>query len=104
MVTARTGHDYTDAMNRWAEARIEELAREDLSGYVLKSDSPSCGMERVKVYGPEGVPTRTGRGLFAEALMKRMPALPVEDEVRLKDPQLRDDFLERVFAFRRNRA
>ena len=104
MVTARTRHDYTDAMNRWAEARIEELAREDLSGYVLKSDSPSCGMERVKVYGPEGVHTRTGRGLFAEALMKRMPALPVEDEVRLKDPQLRDDFLERVFAFRRNRA
>jgi uncharacterized protein YbbK (DUF523 family) len=104
MVAARTGRDYTEAMKRWADDRIEQLAREDLSGYVLKSDSPSCGKERVKVYGPEGVPTRTGRGLFAQALIARMPALPVEDEVRLRDPRLRNEFLERVFAFRRSRA
>ena len=103
MVTAHTGHDYTEAMNRWADARLDELARADLSGYVLKSDSPSCGMERVKVYGLDGVSARTGRGLFAEALLKQMPSLPVEDEVRLRDPRLRDDFLERVLAFRRSR-
>jgi uncharacterized protein YbbK (DUF523 family) len=61
-------------------------------------------MERVKVFGPEGVSTRTGRGLFAEALMTRMPSLPVEDEVRLRDPRLREDFLERVYALRRRRG
>ena len=104
MVTAHTGHDYTEAMNRWADARLDELARADLSGYVLKSDSPSCGMERVKVFGLDGVSARTGRGLFAEALLKRMPSLPVEDEVRLRDLRLRDDFLERVLAFRRRRG
>ena len=104
MVTVRTGRDYTEAMNRWADARIGQLIREDLCGYVLKSDSPSCGIERVKVHGPEGVPARTGRGLFAQALMNRMPWLPVEDEVRLRDPQLREDFLERVVALRRSRG
>jgi uncharacterized protein YbbK (DUF523 family) len=91
-------------MHRWADARIGQLIREDLCGYVLKSDSPSCGIERVKVYGPEGVPARLGRGLFAQALMNRMPWLPVEDEVRLRDPQLRDNFLERVVALRRSRG
>jgi uncharacterized protein YbbK (DUF523 family) len=104
MVTVRTGRDYTVTMNRWADARVAELVREDLCGYVLKSDSPSCGMESVKVYGRDGVPTRSGRGLFAEVLMKRMPWLPVEDEVRLRDPQLRDNFLERVLALRRSRG
>jgi uncharacterized protein YbbK (DUF523 family) len=104
MVTVRTGHDYTEAMNRWADARVLELEREDLCGYVLKSESPSCGMERVNVYGPDGVPARSGRGLFADVLMKRLPWLPVEDEARLKDPRLRDDFLDRVFTLRRSRG
>jgi uncharacterized protein YbbK (DUF523 family) len=104
MITVRTAHDYTEAMIRWAGARVAQLEREDLCGYVLKSDSPSCGMERVNVYGPDGVPARTGRGLFAQVLMERMPWLPIEDEVRLRDPRLRDDFLDRVFALRRRRG
>ena len=104
MITVRTGHDYTEAMNRWADARVAALEREALCGYVLKADSPSCGMERVNVYGPDGVPTRSGRGLFAQVLMKRMPWLPVEDEVRLRDPHLRDEFLDRVFALHRSRS
>ena len=101
MITTRTGHDYTDAMNRWAAASARQLARQDLCGYVLKKDSPSCGMERVKVYDGKGVPDRTGRGLFAQALMTQMPWLPVEEEGRLTDPSLRENFIERVFAFRR---
>lgn len=100
MVTAHTGHDYTDAMNRWAEVRLRQLDREDLCGYVLKKDSPSCGMEGVKVYGRSGVPERAGRGLFAQALMTHMPWLPVEEEGRLSDPRLRENFLARVFALR----
>jgi len=100
MVTTRTAIDHTDGMKTWAARRLEELARSDLSGYVLKKDSPSCGMERVKTYGPAG-PARDGRGIFAEALLARYPLLPVEEEGRLFDAKLRENFIERVFAFRR---
>jgi uncharacterized protein YbgA (DUF1722 family)/uncharacterized protein YbbK (DUF523 family) len=103
MVTTRTGVDHTDGMNRWAARRLEELAQgdADLCGYVLKKDSPSCGMERVKTYGAGGMPERNGRGLYATALMRRFPTLPVEEEGRLNDPRLRENFIERVFAYRR---
>ena len=102
MITTRTGIDHTDGMNTWAARRLEELAGEDLSGYVLKKDSPSCGMERVKTYGSAG-PARDGRGIFAQALLDRFPLLPVEEEGRLFDAKLRENFIERVFAFRRLR-
>ena len=78
---------------------MRELEGADLCGYVLKKGSPSCGMERVKVY-TKGPAARTGRGLFAEALMERFPLLPVEEEGRLNDPRLRENFIERVFAYR----
>ena len=104
MVTTRTGVDYTDAMEQWARARVEELAAAGLSGYVLKKDSPSCGMERVKVFDDTGVSRRDGRGLFAAVLMHRLPGLPIEDEDRLADPALRGKFLERVFSYQRGQA
>jgi uncharacterized protein YbgA (DUF1722 family)/uncharacterized protein YbbK (DUF523 family) len=99
-----TGADLTEAMNSYTERRVDALAREELCGYVLKKDSPSCGMERVRVYGPSGVPTRDGSGLFAAALMRCYPSLPVEEEGRLNDPHLRANFIERVFAYRRLRS
>ncbi len=101
MVTVKTGIDHTAAMVRYARQRVAALADQNLSGYVLKKDSPSCGMERVKVYDPHGSPTRTGRGLFADALAARFPLLPMEEEGRLSDPRLRENFIERVFAYRR---
>ena len=101
MITTRTGIDHTDAMAAWARCRLDELGREDLCGYVLKKDSPSCGMERVKVFGTGGMPERHGRGLFAAALIERFPNLPVEEEGRLSDPRLRENFIERTFAYRR---
>jgi uncharacterized protein YbgA (DUF1722 family)/uncharacterized protein YbbK (DUF523 family) len=101
MITTRTAIDHTDGMNAWSAKRLAELEREDLSGYVLKKDSPSCGMERVKTYSEVGTPTRDGRGLFASALLARMPLLPVEEEGRLSDPTLRENFIERIFAYRR---
>jgi uncharacterized protein YbgA (DUF1722 family)/uncharacterized protein YbbK (DUF523 family) len=101
MITTRTGIDHTDGMNAWADRRLDELAGEDLCGYVLKKDSPSCGMERVKVFGAAGMPERQGRGLFAAALLERFPCLPVEEEGRLSDPRLRENFIERTFAYRR---
>jgi uncharacterized protein YbgA (DUF1722 family) len=103
MVTSRTEIDHTDAMSAWAHKRLTELEREHLSGYVLKKDSPSCGMEGVKVFGASGMPQRTGRGIFAEALLRRFPNLPVEEEGRLSDPRLRENFIERVFAYQRLR-
>jgi uncharacterized protein YbgA (DUF1722 family)/uncharacterized protein YbbK (DUF523 family) len=93
------GADHTAAMRDWAKRRAASLEREGLCGYVLKKDSPSCGMERVKVYNTHGMATRNGRGLFAEALMRAYPALPVEEEGRLVDPHLRENFIERVFAY-----
>ena len=100
MVAPKSGTDWGAAMREYSQRRVEELAGKDLCGYVLKKDSPSCGMEHVKVYGT-GMPTKSGRGLFAEALLARFPDLPVEEEGRLNDPGLRDNFVERVFAYRR---
>jgi uncharacterized protein YbgA (DUF1722 family) len=88
-------------MTAWSKRRVEDLRTEDLDGYILKKDSPSCGMERVKVYGAGGVGAREGRGLYADALLLRWPLLPVEEEGRLHDARLRENFIERVFAFRR---
>jgi uncharacterized protein YbgA (DUF1722 family)/uncharacterized protein YbbK (DUF523 family) len=105
LVTPETGADHTDAMRAWAGRRADELAAADLDGYVLKKDSPSCGMERVKLYpgGGEagGAPTKEARGLFAEALLRRLPHLPVEEEGRLNDPPLRENFITRVFVHER---
>jgi uncharacterized protein YbgA (DUF1722 family) len=90
-------------MAAYAGRRVNALAGADLCGYVLKKDSPSCGMTRVKVYGGKGPPARTGVGLFAAALLARLPHLPVEEEGRLQDARLRENFIERVFAYRRLR-
>jgi uncharacterized protein YbgA (DUF1722 family)/uncharacterized protein YbbK (DUF523 family) len=102
LVTPETGADHTEALRAWAARRVEELAAADLDGYVLKKDSPSCGLERVKLY-PEtgGAPSKEGRGLFAEALLRRLPHLPVEEEGRLNDPPLRENFITRVFVHER---
>lgn len=100
LIMPSTGGDYTDAMREYAERRVAALREMELDGYVLKKDSPSCGMERVKVYnGPSAV--KEGRGLFAEVLISRMPDLPVEEEGRLNDPLLRESFVTRVFVHRR---
>jgi uncharacterized protein YbgA (DUF1722 family)/uncharacterized protein YbbK (DUF523 family) len=103
LLGVKSGADHTEAMAAWAAGRAEALAPEDLDGYILKKDSPSCGMERVRLHEPPGTPTRSGRGLFAEALISRLPLLPVEEDGRLSDPRLRENFVERVFACRRLR-
>ena len=102
LLGVKSATDWTEEMTRVARRRVRELVRAELSGYVLKKDSPSCGMERVRVHDGSVV-RRTGRGLFAEALLQKMPNLPVEDEGRLNDPALRENFIERVFAYQRLR-
>jgi uncharacterized protein YbgA (DUF1722 family)/uncharacterized protein YbbK (DUF523 family) len=104
MVDPSSGRNWTAAMEKWARRRLHGLEALELCGYVLKSGSPSCGMERVKVYGEKGMPAKSGRGVFAAALLERFPALPVEEEGRLHDPRLRESWIERVFAYRRLRS
>jgi uncharacterized protein YbgA (DUF1722 family)/uncharacterized protein YbbK (DUF523 family) len=101
LVCPTSGSDHTTAMNTFAEKRSAALARAHLCGYILKKDSPSCGLERVRVYDRNGVPARDGRGLFAAALVQRLPSLPVEEEGRLNDPRLRENFVTRIFAHQR---
>lgn len=101
MVEIQSGRDHTRAMERYSAQRVRALRGLELCGYILKKDSPSCGMTRVKVYEEKGMPTRQGRGLYASALMEAYPNLPVEDEGRLNDAKLRENFIERVFAYRR---
>jgi len=103
LVAVESGVDYTERMDAYAARRADALARERLSGYVLKKDSPSCGMARVKVHRGKGPPARNGVGRFARALLARFPHLPIEEEGRLNDPRLRENFIERVFAYRRLR-
>jgi uncharacterized protein YbgA (DUF1722 family) len=88
-------------MLAWAGQRVRELEKENLSGFVFKNRSPSSGMERVKLYDRNGVPRKTGVGLFASAFMEHFPLLPVEEDGRLHDPHLRENFIECIFAFQR---
>jgi uncharacterized protein YbbK (DUF523 family)/uncharacterized protein YbgA (DUF1722 family) len=97
----RSGRDLTDAMQSWARQRVEEIAAARLHGYVLKKGSPSCGLYRVRVYDQRGMAQSQGRGLFAAILAERLPLLPLEEEGRLQDPALRENFLERAFTMRR---
>lgn len=101
LVTSRSREDLTGRMLSWAEKRVRELEREDLCGFIFKSRSPSSGMERVTVFDLNGVPKKSGKGLFASVFMKHFPLLPVEDEGRLHDPALRENFVERIFVFKR---
>jgi uncharacterized protein YbgA (DUF1722 family)/uncharacterized protein YbbK (DUF523 family) len=102
LVGERSAQDHTTAMLRFAAARVRDLAALGLAGYVTKRDSPSCGLERVRVHGGRGgPPRREGTGLFARVLRNKLPLLPIEEEAALRDPAVRESFLERVFAYAR---
>ena len=101
LVTIKSGRDHTHALERMTTNRIEELKELDLSGYVFKKGSPSCGFERVRLYNTQGLPSRNGVGLFARAFIEEFPLIPVEEEGRLRDLTLRENFIERVFCYRR---
>jgi FdhD protein len=90
LMTTETKRDVTDVLQRYADRRVEELARADLDGYVLKADSPSCGLE--------------GPGLFAAVLTARLPDLPIVDERQLADERARQRFADGVRAHYRARS
>ena len=91
--------DVTDRLAAYGKKQARKL--DGLSGYVFKSKSPSCGLERVKIYSRTGVPAKLGRGIYARAFLADQPWLPVEEEGRLNNPRLRENFIERVFVYRR---
>lgn len=101
LITNKSRIDHTDQMQRWAAGKLDALEKEDLCGFIFKKDSPSSGLYRVKVYNDKGQPVKSGRGVFAAAFTARFPRIPVEDEGRLNDPMLRENFIERVFALKR---
>ncbi len=101
LITSRTGLDHTEKMRRFCSYKVSRLADEDLCAFIFKKDSPSSGLYRVKVYGDSGPARQKGRGLFAAAFVNRFPLLPVEEEGRLHDASLRENFIERVFCYQR---
>jgi uncharacterized protein YbgA (DUF1722 family)/uncharacterized protein YbbK (DUF523 family) len=101
MAEIKTNIDHTTQMTKFSQLRVRKLRDQNLCGYILKKNSPSCGMTRVKIWKDKGMPRRDGRGLYASALMDAYPNLPVEEEGRLHDAALRENFIERVFGYRR---
>ena len=101
LIVTSTREDMTERMESFARKRVVQLEKEDICGFIFKSDSPSSGMERVKIYNEKSMPVKAGSGIFARIFMENFPLLPVEDEGRLHDPGLRENFIERIFALKR---
>ena len=101
LITFKSKTDHTDKMVRWADKRVKALKKENLCGFIFKSDSPSSGMIRVKVYNDKGMPHKVGVGIFARAFMNHFPSIPVEDDGRLNNPQIRENFIQQIFTMKR---
>jgi uncharacterized protein YbgA (DUF1722 family)/uncharacterized protein YbbK (DUF523 family) len=101
LVAEKSGEDYTERMQLWARERLEQLAAVKLDGFVFKKNSPSSGLFRVRVYDQHGVPARVGTGIFPREVMSRLPLLPLEEEGRLHNVRLRENFIERFFVYHR---
>ena len=101
LVTFKSKTDHTDRMLTWTQKRVRELEKEELCGFIFKSDSPSSGMIRVKVYNEKGMPHKIGIGMFARAFMEHFPLIPVEDDGRLNDPIIRENFILQIFTMKR---
>ena len=101
LVTTRTKKDYTERMLKYSRKRMKELEKEDLCGFIFKSNSPSSGMEGVKVYNEKDMSVKKGKGIFAALFMGHFPLIPVEDDGRLHEPRIRENFIERIFTLKR---
>jgi len=102
MITKGSQTDWTKKMTRFKKDRIRELRKENICGYVFKSDSPSCGVRKVPIYSEISIRrVRYGPGMFASSFIKAFPLVPVEDEGRLHDQATRENFIVRIFCFHR---
>jgi uncharacterized protein YbbK (DUF523 family) len=101
LVTQQTKIDYTAQMLEWAETILDRLEEQQLRGYVFKSKSPSCGIGQVNVYDETGGILKNGIGIFARAFKSRFSSIPVVDEERLQNMEIRRDFIARINGQRR---
>jgi uncharacterized protein YbgA (DUF1722 family)/uncharacterized protein YbbK (DUF523 family) len=101
LVAVRTGTDQTEGMLKWVKGKLKTIEQSDLRGFIFRSRSPSSGIGGVTVYTHSGMPGRKGTGLFGGAFIRSFPLIPVIDDGRLHDPKLRENFIERVFVYRR---
>lgn len=101
LITTKGKVDHTDHMQQWARDRVRQLEEADLCGFIFKKDSPNSGLYRVKVYNDQGMPVKQGTGIFAREFVRQFPRVPVEEDGRLNDPKLRENFIEQIFAMRR---
>jgi uncharacterized protein YbgA (DUF1722 family)/uncharacterized protein YbbK (DUF523 family) len=101
LITTKGKVDHTDHMQQWARNRVRQLEEADLCGFIFKKDSPNSGLYRVKVYNDQGMPVKQGTGIFAREFVRQFPRVPVEEDGRLNDPKLRENFIEQIFAMRR---
>lgn len=101
-ITQKSGLDHTDKLLGFNREAIANISAQNLCGFIFKAKSPSCGLERVKLYTADHQPTdETAQGLFARAITEAFPMLPVEEEGRLEDPWLRENFMMQIFAYQR---
>ena len=101
LITIKTGIDYTEQMLNWARKRLKVLEKEELCGFIFKTKSPSSGMRDIRIYNNKGMVVNKGVGLWAKTFIEYFPLLPVEDEGRLNDAGLRENFIERIFVVHR---
>ena len=99
--TRNTHEDKTRMMTDWIPGKLAALEKENLCGFIFKSKSPSSGLYRIRVYGDDGKVRKIGTGFFAKAFCEHFPRVPVEEAGRLNDPQLRENFIEKIFSLRR---
>jgi uncharacterized protein YbgA (DUF1722 family)/uncharacterized protein YbbK (DUF523 family) len=101
LIAVNTGTDYTEKMKSWIADKLDDLEKKKLCGFIFKSKSPSSGRFNVKIFSAGGIPAQKGVGLFARAFVERFPLLPVEEEGRLNDSALRENFIDKIMAFSR---
>jgi uncharacterized protein YbgA (DUF1722 family)/uncharacterized protein YbbK (DUF523 family) len=101
LVTIKTGIDHTEGMLRWSEKKLKQLEKEDLCGFIFKGRSPSSGIYGIKVYTLSGMPGGKAEGIFGGAFKRSFPLVPIIDDGRLHDPDLRENFIEKVFVYKR---
>ncbi len=100
VLVSKTAEDVTQKLRQSSQKFAQKAASDDLCGFILKSKSPTCGLERVKVYQQKEAPSeKKGVGLFAQELKNTFKYLPIEEEGRLNDPWLKENFLMQVFAY-----
>ncbi len=100
LITINTKADHTKGMQKWGGKKITALKNENLCGFIFKSRSPSCGIREIKIYPLSGKRAKKGAGLFAAAFTRAFPIIPAEDDVRLHDPDIRNNFIERISVFK----